>query len=264
VVSRPGPCLSVLLLTEDKGGFKTLHQMVKELLKQVDEHVRTHEKKITFEPVRSREVLEVVQANNWKSKGARYLRSRVDLITLIAIQLELPHGWVFFHFDGDRRWSARDSSENRQKFEELIRGPVRLKIQERVVERKRELASRTEEVKRYAEERMSRLKMVVPFYSMEAWLFQNTREAIRLCEERYGGRDIGRFQAWAEDRTALDEVPRPKEAVCLGAIHNLELATQGFPAREVRAAGSSFAAVVEALTEDSELREALARTYAYG
>ncbi|HEX5744691.1 MAG TPA: hypothetical protein VFZ09_00530 [Archangium sp.] len=238
--------------------------MVKEILKQVDEHVETHETKIVFEPLRSKDVLEVVQANNWKSKGARYHRSRTDLITLIAIQLELHNGWVFFHFDGDRPWAARDSSENRQKFKELIWEPVRLKIQERLVGRKPELATRTEEVKKYADARMARLKTVVPFYSIEAWLFQNTREAIRLCKERYGGRDVEQFNAWAQDRTMLDEVLKPKEAVCLGAVHNLELASTGFPAREVRAAGRSFTAIVEALSQDSELREALARTYAYG
>jgi recombinational DNA repair ATPase RecF len=69
------------------------------------------------------------------------------------------------------------------------------------------------------------------------------------------------FQTWASDRTALDEVPKPKEAVCLGAAHNLELASHGLPAREVRAAGKSFAATVEALSQDAELCAALARTY---
>jgi hypothetical protein len=151
----------------------------------------------------------------------------------------LPNGWVFFHFDGDRPWSASASSENRQKFKELNWEPVRLKIQERLVERKREMATRTEEVKSY-----------------------DTRKAIRLCQERYGGRDVEQFQAWAQDRTALEEVLKPKEAVCLGAAHNLELAW--FPTREVRAAGRSFAAIVEVLSQDSALREALAQTYAYG
>jgi len=265
-VSRAAPCLSMLLLTEDAGAdsFETFRHVVKDLLKQVDEYVQTHERKIVFEPMRRKDVLQVVQANNWKSKGSRYLRNRVDLITLMAIQLELPNGWVFFHFDGDRRWSASASSENRQKFMELIWEPVRLKIQERLVGRMPEMATRTEEVKKYAEARMARLKTVVPFYSIESWLFQNTREALRLCQERYGGRDVEQFEAWAQDRGALDEVLKPKEAVCLGASHNLDLASNGFPTREVRAAGKSFEATVQSLSQDAELRQALAQTYAYG
>lgn len=265
-MSRVAPCLSVLLLTEDSGSdsFETFRHVVKELLKQVDGSVQTQEKKIAFEPMRRKEVLDVVQANKWKSKGARYFRNRTDLITLVAIQLELPNGWVFFHFDGDRAWAARDSSENRQKFMELIWQPVQLKIQERFVGRQPEMAGRLDEVKRYAEARMTRLKTVVPFYSIEAWLFQNTREAIRLCQEHYNGSDIAQFEAWAQDRAALDEVLKPKETVRLGAGHNLELASNGFPTREARAVGKSFAAVVEALGQDTDLREALAGTYAFG
>jgi hypothetical protein len=125
-------------------------------------------------------------------------------------------------------------------------------------------AATPQELEARAKQRMSRLKQVVPFYSIEAWLFQNTQEAIRLCQEHHGGRDAARFQQWEQDRAALDEVLKPKAEVCLGAKHNLELASNGFPAREARAAGKSFAAIIQALCQDAELCEALRRTYIHG
>ena len=110
---------------------------------------------------------------------------------------------------------------------------------------------------------MERLKQAVPYYSIEAWLFQNTSEAIQLCETHYSGRDAEQFRAWEQDRPALDEVVKPKESVCLGAKHNLALASKSFPARQVRGTGKSFAAVIQALSQDAELCEALKRTYSY-
>ncbi|MCY1073654.1 hypothetical protein [Archangium lansingense] len=251
-----------MVLTEDSGtkAFETLRSIVKELLKQVDEYVQTN--KISFEPVRNELALQALHANVWKSSKAKDRQKQVELIRTIATQVMLEGGWVFFHFDGDRTWSSRDSSENVAKFQNLVREKVRGLIVLTLAAQRRGSAS--QEIEAHADARMARLKTVVPFYSIEAWLFQNTREAIRLCQERYGGRDVEQFQAWAQDRTALDEVLKPKEAVCLGAAHNLDLASAGIPAREVRAAGKSFTAVVEALNQDTELREALARTYAYG
>jgi hypothetical protein len=159
-----------------------------------------------------------------------------------------------------RAWRDRDSSENTEKFKELIWEKVRLIIQmplEKQANGKTDAAS----IDAQARQRMERLKQVVPFYSIEAWLFQNIREAIRLCETHHSGRDVMKFRAWEQERSALDEVMKPKEAVCQGAKHNLTLASQGFPAREARGAGKSFASVVQMLSQDAELREALRRTY---
>jgi hypothetical protein len=262
VVSQAATCLSVLVLTEDSGtkAFETLRSLAKELLKQVDEYVQTN--KISFEPVRNELALQALHANVWKSTKAKDRQKQVELRRTLATQVMLEDGWVFFHFDGDRAWSARESSENVTKFQSLIREKVRELVLTKLSEQQGGSAS--QQLDAQADARMARLKTVVPFYSIEAWLFQNTREAIRLCQERYGGRDVDQFQAWAQDRAVLDEVLKPKDAVCLGAAHNLELASNGFPTREVRAGGKSFAAAVEALNQDSELLEALARTYAYG
>ncbi|MFY0581832.1 hypothetical protein ACN28S_52940 [Cystobacter fuscus] len=186
----------------------------------------------------------------------------MELIRTLATQVLLEDGWVLFHFDGDRPWGTRDSSENVAKFQTLVWASVRELVVLKFAEQRD--GSTPQALEARARVRMTRLKTVVPFYSIEAWLFQNTHEAIRISQESYSGRDVEQFQAWAQDRTTLDEVLKPKEAVSLGAAHNLDLASNGFPTREVHAAGKSFAAVVDALKQDGELRDALARTYTHG
>lgn len=253
--------LSVLLLSEDRstGAFEVLRSLAKELLKQVDEHVHTH--RVTFEPLREEQALHALHGNIWKSTSPRDRAKQVALFRSIATQLLLENGWVLFHFDGDRPWADRESSENTRKFKEIVLKNVLLLVEQTLQgqtpgqrEAQRANAER-------ARERLRRLKVVVPFYSIEAWLYQNTREALRLCEEHHGGRDEERFHQWAADRAALDEEVKPKEQVCLRDKHNPALASRSFPAREVHAVGKSFAAVVLALSEDAELCEALRRTY---
>ena len=256
---RTATCLSVLLLSEDSGehAFEVLKGLAKELFKQVDEYVQTNA--ISFDPVREKLALSALHANIWKSRKPNERQKRVELIRTLATQVMREDGWALFHFDGDRAWAARESSENVPKFQEFTKS-IRLLLSEEIEKRSPGTSSR--DIEAEVDARMTRLKTVVPFYSIEAWLFQNTHEAVRLCHAHFNGRDADQFHEWAGDRTALDERLKPKEAVCLGAAHNRELASTAFPTREVLAAGKSFAATVESLREDAKLREALARTYA--
>ncbi|MCP3135915.1 hypothetical protein [Pyxidicoccus xibeiensis] len=266
-MSQRAPSLSVLLLTEDSGteAFATFQKLAKELLKQVDAYVQTQQERLAFEPVRSKEALQALHANVWKSDKPRDRQKQVALLGTLATQLMLENGWALFHFDGDRSWANRASSENVAKFRERVWEKVRLLIRMKLEGRDTEAGRPVvpDELDERATRRMTRLKQIVPFYSIEAWLFQNTQEALRLCHSHYQGRDAERFQQWEQDRAALDEVLKPKEEVCLGAKHNLDLASQGFPSREARSAGKSFEAVVQSLAQDEELRDALSRTYAY-
>lgn len=101
---------------------------------------------------------------------------------------------------------------------------------------------------------------MMPYYTIEAWLYQNTDVAIRLCQERYQGRDVQKFQEWQRDRARLDEEKKEGLAVCLEKRHNLDLASSGYPAHEVHGAHASFHAVVEALRASAPLRAALSET----
>jgi hypothetical protein len=100
----------------------------------------------------------------------------------------------------------------------------------------------------------------MPFYSIEAWLFQHTTVAIRLCREKYQSHDVGVFETWRQDRAALDDVEKPKEAVCLKSVHNLELAGSGYPAQEVFDAGRSYRECVLRLQTSTELKALLDAT----
>jgi len=97
----------------------------------------------------------------------------------------------------------------------------------------------------------------MPYYTIEAWLYQNTDVAIRLCQEKYQGQDVQKFLHWQSNRVQLDEEVEELH-VCLGKKHNLELASSGYPARAVYEAKGSFYAAVEALGACSDLRAALA------
>lgn len=108
---------------------------------------------------------------------------------------------------------------------------------------------------------MRRLRQLVPFYSIEAWLYQNTAEARRLCEASCG-RHLDKIASWEAVRGDLDEEPQPKEQLCLRGEHNLRLATAGFPAEDALKTDKSYAAAVMDLLECPDLCTALARTYA--
>ena len=68
-----------------------------------------------------------------------------------------------------------------------------------------------------------------------------------ILREKYSGRDVDLIEKWAANPLLLDEVLRPKEACCLGYRHNLELASDGFPAKEVEELHLSYAAAVESI-----------------
>jgi hypothetical protein len=242
------PLGSLLILTED--GAPTAHAtvvaVVKRMLQLLVPDCQTH--RIGFEP-RDEPAQRAVQGTGWKDETPRRHADLSLALRTIATKLGREDGFVLFHVDGDRRWKHRASSENAAKFETIVVARVRQLLRTR--------AGSTPED---AEARLGRLFAVVPFYSIEAWLFQHTEVAVRLCREKYQGRDVGTFEGWRRDRTALDEVEKPKEAVCLGSAHNLACAGSGYPAREVLEAGRSYAACVERLRACVDLTDLLEAT----
>jgi hypothetical protein len=82
-----------------------------------------------------------------------------------------------------------------------------------------------------------------------------------LCKQSCGAH-LDQIKGWAENRGALDEIPTPKKAICVGSKHNVDLSRSQFPAEAVFAADKSFAAAVMALLECPDLCAALARAWA--
>ena len=249
----------ILTLTEDSGrqAQPTLQRILKEALKLLVVGVDLNPTRIRIEPLPENDrALHAVHANRWKTHPPT--RDTVILLGAIATRLLEPAGFVVFHFDTDRVWSKRESSENRQKFETIIRSGVRRLLQGEgappVSQRARPLLT-SEQV----ESALSRLFIFSPCYSMESWLYQATNELHPLCQDKHDSEEHPQLIAeWATDRTRLDEVHRPKDDVlaCVADHHNETLA-KSFPAEDVWLAERSFHESVERLRSCTALVEAL-------
>jgi len=246
VAASSAPVFSVLVLTEDgsTSAHATIEALAKKLLTSVDSNCHTG--RVRFEPGNP-EAVAIVTANRWKEKKAH--KKQVDLVRTIAAKISESSGYVFFHFDADVTWKKRKTSHNEGAFKEIVVSKV-----ERILK-----ALDINETDR--EDRLSRLLELVPTYSIEAWLYQNTGEAIRISQQSYRREDVKLFCQWRDDRSLLDEVSKPKEQTKLKGKHNRSLAESAFPAKDVERAEKSWARSVARLSECSCLRRDIAATY---
>lgn len=252
------PCLSILVLTEDAGSkqdqgrakFETVRYVAQRMLQLVVSDVQTH--RIEWTPVNERARM-AMRGPAWKTPS-HY--DRVELLQAIATKLLESDGFVFFHIDGDTTWGRRGESENASKFPDLVRLPVARIVRERLQRRFEPGAALDEAVS----ERVARLVPLLPFYSVEAWLYQNTRVARERCLDGCG-LHLAVIDEWARDRALLGELTRPKEALCVRDRYNLDLARDGFPADDVfKNEGGSFEAAVLSLLAVPGLQSCLERT----
>lgn len=253
MVNGRSKVLSVMVLTEDSGSdaYMTVRALAKEMLKLLVPGTQTD--RIGFTPLEDASAQRAMHGNTWKSTASADVHVIRLLIRTIVNEMLKPNGFVLYHIDGDRSWAEQSSSENVRKFRERMLPPIQAALRQ-------ELTKRHVPENLHAEH-MKRLRLLVPFYSIEAWLYQNTREAIRLCAEEGCKRCRPKLEQWMQSRASLDEVPQPKEELCLRDKYNAQLASTSFPAREVEAAGASFAHAVEGLLDCDELTSALERTY---
>jgi len=246
--------LSLLVLTEDghPGAFETVKLLTHKLLRLVDGSVATH--RIEFEPGTKSKAS--TRANRWKSKSPRDHALRADLLQELATKVledDVP-GYVIFHIDGDRTWSDHESSENVRDFHEFVRRLVPL-VEEGLIRRR--LPAGEADVR----ERLRRICLLTPFYSIEAWLYQSghVRE---LCERRCR-KHLQLIDRWHRDRSLLDELEKPKELLCVGSNDHRELA-QSFDhdlADELYLLEKSFHHTVEHLERCPGLAAALRLTW---
>jgi len=244
-----------MVLTEDSGAgaYDTVHVLAKEMLKLLVPGVQTH--RIDFKPLDDENARRAMHANLWKSTNPLDQPSIRLLIRGIITELLKDTGFVLYHIDGDRPWSEHESSENVREFRSRMLPPIEAGVRFHLQKQPHDA--------REPGKRMKRLQLVVPFYSIEAWLYQNTREAKRLCEQDGCGQCYPqKLAGWEKDRASLDEVTQPKKALCFQDKHNARLASSGFPAQETYEAEASFQHAVLQLLECDELTTALERTYA--
>lgn len=245
---KPSPEVHLLVLTEDSGddAFDTLRSLAKEMFQLLVPAVQTQHLK--WEPLEPPEARQAMRANFWRDRTGRFHRQVVVLGRTIATQLALENGFVLFHYDGDLKWSARPTDKD-ALFDELIVAPVRM-----------HLAGRSGVDPKRIDESLAKLLRMVPYYSVEAWLLQNTRESKRLCLEHHHGAHTDALTRLATPRSELDELDKPKESSCLGGRFNRELAFTSFPAIEAYDTAQSFAATVDQLLGCGPLLEALQQT----
>jgi hypothetical protein len=256
--------LSALVLTEDSASdaFTTVRLLVKHLLQVVDPKIAVQ--RIDFEPATDEHVKRACIANRWKSTAMADQPARIALIREIAGKLREPGGFVFFHFDGDTVWSNRNASENVARFSAIIEDGVRETLRMRLLKPAGLRQAGTlseEEIEGALAEAMPKLVQVVPHYSIEAWCFQNTALARRICASLQHDNTCRQCDDWEADRGLLDELKRPKDRCCLYSDHNKTLAGPGFPRDEAFKADKSFASVAVTMCNCTALTSALRETY---
>ena len=139
----------------------------------------------------------------WRGRDGRGHQSRVRLARYLADQLiggPGPPRFVFFHLDADVTWNqgGADASDNVRQFRDLLEPAIRFWLN----------AGRAVDL----DARMERLHLIVPVYSIEAWLYQSTARAAEICRQRScRGAHVAQYSAWAADRTLLDDVRAPKD-----------------------------------------------------
>lgn len=245
-----GSKAKVLVISEDssKQALPTVQELLRHLLLLAMPEA-DHER-LVIEPLEDSTARNVVFGNAWKSAKGVATAGVVRLVQRLARQL-MQGGFVVHHVDGDTVWAERASSENLRAYDDVILRRVRAQL----------VATRRAGQKKLAPHEADllmkeRLIVLVPHWSIEAWLFQNTEKARALCpDEQHECRE--RLDRWAGDRGALDEERTPKKLLCFEDRHNLALARDGFPSEDVRAAGKSWAAAADRLAASEALKACL-------
>jgi hypothetical protein len=261
-----GPALSIVILSEDDGkdGRATVEALGRRMLHLVVPGFGSH--RVHFVPREPREE-EAMRGSYWKDRGRNpegrtpeERERRVRLLRYIARRLSQPDTFVLFHVDGDRTWTDRRTSENTAEFDRLVQVTLRQVADSGRANGPKAKARAQPDAPPPPPLRIEHLLLLCPFRSIEAWLYQNLRAAIDICRREHRGAHVAALQEWEARREQLDELPAPEKTVCLKKAFNLELATNGFPAREAYEVKKSFAESVDRLLGCDALTRALERT----
>lgn len=238
--------LRILILTEDGASTatKTIEAVFMRLLFAAYPQFPTN--KIDFLP-RPLQHKRVMSGNKWRSSELRDRSAIIALARDIATEAAGPESFVVFHFDGDTTWAQRATALTAAQFES--------KIVTHAKQHAIGIAAKDPEVAPFNNEKIIRL---VPYYAIEAWLFQNFDECERMATTPA---DRTQVAQWRNNRGLLDELIRPDEQLSIGKTNNLPLAKSLFNATvtDVVAAGKSLAKIVEGLKCNAALSAAVAR-----
>jgi len=253
------PTMAIVLIGED--GSKASEAVLESVIKRtfvhcVDTNTQTH--RIEIRPLRDQnlgdpKLASAVCANSWKDRSRDARSDVISFIRYLATNLGQDFGiprFVFMHFDGDRQWSQRASCENLKKFLDDVLPKVAHLLKEKGLNDDAVAI------------RLARLKLVVPFYSMESWLYTSRAECIGYCRSTCPGvADCPTFFDAAQSPNGFDEVDAIKGVVCFGSRFNLELANI-FPVADAYDHNCSYADFANQLIGCTQLAGALKTTWA--
>jgi hypothetical protein len=251
MVSEP-PRLKICVVTEDSSADaeKALICVLKVVFSRARQGFQTN--LIDWQPALERALKAAASPSRWTGRDNH--QARVALYKAIAERLKTGV-WVLYHFDGDTTWENRANASNSKIFSEAVCPAIQDILGQRPTYRPEVTPVPTED----ADRTLGRLIPMVPYYSIEAWYYQNSREAIKICRKRHRPSDVAGFEAWAAQRDRLDEIEQIAENCCLGKKYNYALAKTF--SRQVLddtcAVRKSLAAFVDSLVAHQELQTAL-------
>jgi hypothetical protein len=252
----------IFVLTEDTSkkndARATVEALVRKMLPLVVPGCRVHDR-IAFLPTDPVEQ-QAMYCSVWKGDKQRDHEARVRLQRYIARRLCESRTFVIFHVDGDVPWRSRATSENKQKFEGFV---VRIAQAAAAGQQRVHAARRRQAVETTSpnvEPDLDRLIVLMPFYTLESWLYQNLQGIVDICQRQHNGEHLEKVREWENKRYELDETIKPDESFCVAKMHNWELATRGFPALEAYEVKKSFFDAVERMKACQKLVEALQTT----
>ena len=180
--------------------------------------------------------------SQWASKNPKERSHRLFFLRTIANNLMEEESFIFFHFDADCRFS--DFTELSICWMHFLE--FRKEIKSIMVDHyKQKYGDEDLESSEKAEQSLSKLIPLISCYSLESWLYQNTRVAIEILTQN--GVDISRFLEFEKNREVLDEIEKIKDdaSLYLSDRYNTRLMAEGFPFDEVYLIEKSFYQSIE-------------------
>lgn len=249
----------IFVLTEDSSpdARATVEALVKKMLPLVVPNCRVHDR-VAFLPTEAREQ-EAMHGEAWKSDKQCHHDARVRLQRYIARRLCEKQTFVVFHADGDTPWQEREQSVNKHKFDAFV---VKIKQSAEAGQRSVRKSRRhsPQEPQPTPEPDLDRLIKFMPFYTLEAWLYQNLQGILDICRRQHDGEHVDAVREWENKRHEFDEIVKPADSFCVAKMHNLELASRTFPIQKAYDVQKSFFDSVELMKSCQKFVEALQAT----
>ncbi len=219
VIDNSKKKLKIIIITEDAAddSFVTLKNIINSILKNNFSNFQTHIIDYEF-PEKHKDIM---KANLWTDKkpGNKITSFKRKLNSYIND----TNTYVFWHFDGDKKWKDSKLGKSTKILDQFQ------KFVEPIKSRNKDL--------------IDKIFLLVPFYSIESWLYQNDNALKKLDKKAVS-------EILEMDDSNLDEIFKIKENFKLGSEANFEL-SKNFPYQKAYDVKKSFHHSVENIFSNS-------------